>query len=258
MSKMLESIGETRAPMGIVIAGAAFAALGCRTPQMEESFDPDFGEFDGGFFDGSVGDDAGAGDLCPEGTPDLFNNSYSPYFGGEVEQSLVLVEFAHFHCPWCAEFKNIEHELWNEREDFRQRVRLYYHHFPFSYEEIWNLQALSVACQMQGMEHFWALHDWYYDRMTNDEQPSLEETLAFVEDQLQLEMTQVESVMTSEETMAYLQWDKDQGLSEGVTGTPAVFLCGEKIPNTSAGLWGDGTFEAIIDGYLYGEGGKGR
>jgi protein-disulfide isomerase len=245
---------KQRVVLSFMVVAAAVAVNGCRDPEMSQPFDPGAGEFDGGLFDDPIEDDAGSGALCPEGTPDLFNNSYSAYFGGEVSPDLVLVEFAHFHCPWCAQFKNITHALWEEREDYRERVRLYYHHFPFSYEEIWTLQSISVACQMQGMEHFWAFHDWYYDKMNNDEKPSIAESLSFVENQLQLDMTQVEEAMESEEMLAYLQWDKDQGVSQGVSGTPAVFLCGEKIPNNSSGLWGDGTFEAIIDGYLYGKG----
>ncbi|MFO8074082.1 MAG: thioredoxin domain-containing protein [Polyangia bacterium] len=240
-----------------LFAAVCAAIAGCRNPTIEESFDPDAGDFDGGdWFDTDAGDDAGAGSLCPEGTPDLFNNSYSPYIGGEESPDLVLVEFAHFHCPWCATFKDIEHDLWEKREDYRARVRLYYHHFPFSYQEIWDLQALSVAAQMQGQEYFWAFHDWYYDKMNDDERPSIDESLSYLENQLQLEMTQVEEVMASDQTMSFLQWDKDQGLAQGVSGTPSVFLCGEKIPNTNNGLWGDGTFEDIIDSYLYGTGNK--
>ena len=239
----------------LCIAALAAALPRCRAAEIEEAYEPDAGQFDGGLFEEPSGDDAGVGDLCPEDAPDLFNNSYSPYYGGEESPDLVLVEFAHFHCPWCARLKDITHALWDEREDYRQRVRFYYHHFPFSYEEIWQLQALSVAVQLQGMEHFWAFHDWYYDKLNNDEQPSVDESLAYVENQLELEMTQIEAVMESDETTSFLQWDKAQGSSLGVSGTPAVYVCGEKIPNNMNGLWGEGSLEAIIDGYLYGDGG---
>jgi protein-disulfide isomerase len=225
-----------------------FGPIGCRDPLAgdREDYIPDAGDYDAG------SDDSGPGELCPPGTPDLFHNEHSPYFGGEVSADLEIVEFAHFHCPYCVTFYELTHEIWNRRDDFRDRVRVYYHHFPFSYEESWRIQAASVAAFRQGMEHFWAMHDWFYDSMAQD--PPIErigdEAIAFAQDQLGLDMEQFLADMESPQTIDFLSWDKDQGLAAGVSGTPSVFICGQRISNNKEGLWGEGSFEAIVDSYL--------
>jgi protein-disulfide isomerase len=55
-------------------------------------------------------------------------------------------------------------------------------------------------------------------------------------------MTQFDADIADPYTYSYLSWDKAQGQAAGVTGTPSVFVCGEKIS------WGD--LESVIDGYL--------
>jgi protein-disulfide isomerase len=218
-------------------AAAAFAATtGCRLPE-EEEFDPPDGGFDAG------ADDAGPGALCPEGTPDLFNNAYNPYKYGDVAVDLEVVDFSFFKCPHCAEFAFEWEEAWANNPEFRDRVRVYYHHFPFSYASAFEVHAASVAAANQGMDAFWQLHDYIYNGLyTYSTQYGIEEIRAYCEDVLGLEMTQFEDDLVSTETYAFLNWDKEQAEAVGVGGTPSVFVCGEKISWTH--------LEEIVAGYL--------
>jgi protein-disulfide isomerase len=83
-----------------------------------------------------------------------------------------------------------------------------------------------------------------YDGMNGD--PSifyqLEDVIEFADKDLKLDMEKFNSVLGAERTSQFLDWDKQQGKDAGMTGTPSVYICGEKIS------WPD--LEAIVDGYL--------
>lgn len=212
---------------------------GCRDPFVDNPWVPDSGKFDA-----DVEDDAGPGELCPEGTQDLFNNYYSAFLGGQESVDLEVVNYSYFRCPHCASFSKLWEEIFERRADIRARVRLYYHHYPFNYESAWRLHAATVAAGNQGMENFWAVHDFIYGGILMDspEYYSEEEVIAFCDDVLNLDMDRFFDDLEDDVTYAYLQWDKDQALAQEVTGTPSVFICGSKIS------WG--SIEEKIDEYL--------
>jgi protein-disulfide isomerase len=219
----------------------ALIATGCRDPLLEGApWTPDASDFDA-----SVEDDAGPGELCPAGTKDLFNNAYSNYIGGEESVELTVSNFSYFRCPHCAHFAELSRGIWAARPDFRKRVRLYFHHYPFDNQTAWQLHACAEAAGRQGMEHFWAVHDLLYDGMNADDQKiySVEEVVEFVDDVLGLDMDQFNADRESDIMLSFLSWDKSQAQAVGVTGTPSVFICGEKI--------GWSSIEEVVDGYLY-------
>jgi len=222
--------------IGLSMAVAFASTSGCRLQ------DDNFNEPDGSGFDASV-DDAGPGAVCPPDTPDLFNNAYSPYMGGDVTVDLEVVDFSFFKCPHCADFAQHWEEIWANRPDFRERVRLYFHHYPFDFEAAWDTHAATVAAGNQGMEYFWQLHDYIFDGLYNDgHQYNLDEIRTYCAEVLLLEMTQFENDLADPYTRDFLGWDKEQAQAAGVTGTPSVFICGEKVNWTH--------LESIIDDLL--------
>jgi protein-disulfide isomerase len=93
------------------------------------------------------------------------------------------------------------------------------------------------------MENFWQAHDYILQTYLDEgNHVTAAEVRTYCEDVLQLEMTQFDADIADPYTYSYLSWDKAQGQAAGVTGTPSVFVCGEKIS------WGD--LESVIDGYL--------
>jgi hypothetical protein len=217
------------------------AVAGCRDPLLDDEYwTPDASDFDA-----SIVDDAGPGELCPPGTENLFNNAYSHYLGGEESVELAVSNFSYFRCPHCAHFAELSHGIWAAREDFRKRVRLYFHHFPFDNLTAWQLHACAEAAGRQGMENFWAVHDLIYDGMNAESVKvySIDEIVAFVDDVLNLDMDQFNADRESDVMLSFLVWDKSQGQAVGVSGTPSVFVCGQKI--------GWSSVEEVVAGYLY-------
>ncbi len=220
-----------------IISFAMALSLGCRTAN--DDTEPDANNnFD-------AGHDTDTGQLigCPDGSPDPFNSQLSPYFGGEESVDLEVIEFADFRCSHCANYAEDVDALWAKREDYRKRVRFYFHHFCRTSTPK-GIHAATRAAHLQGMEHFWSMHDYIFDGM-NADPPVVyteEQLRTYAQDVLGLDMAQYDADVANPTTIDYLNWDKQQAKDEGVTGTPAVFICGKKIQR-----W---KIEEIIDGYL--------
>jgi protein-disulfide isomerase len=217
----------------------AICAIGCRDPEMDE-WNPDGGPFDAGE------DDAGPGELCPATAPDLFNNAYSPYIGGEETVDLEVVHFSYFRCPHCADFSELAHDVWQSNPEFMDRVRLYFHHYPFTGETAWKVHASTVAAHNQGLEHFWAMHDYIFAGALADPKVLYDpaDLRDYAESTLGLNMIQFDADMEDgSATYGFLEWDKAQGQAAGVSGTPKVFICGQKL-----GSWSG--VEDAVNSYL--------
>jgi protein-disulfide isomerase len=217
----------------------AASVAGCRNPVKAEPWAPDAGEFD------AAPDDAGPGELCPPDTPDLFNNAHSPYFGGEQQVELEVVNFSFFRCPHCANFAEWAREEWATNDEYRDRVRVFFHHFPFSSEIYWEIHAATVAAANQGMDNFWAMHDYLYDGMNAEPEVKYEpdELREFADQELGLDMEQYDADVVSAVTYGYLEWDRAQLESLGYSSTPSIFVCGEKL-----GGWT--SLDETLDSYL--------
>jgi protein-disulfide isomerase len=233
-----------------LIVGACAIALGagvggCRftddtwTNPSDTDFDSSVPSWDSG-----VDDDGGVGFACPEGSPDLFDNEFSPFIGGEESIDIVVVDFSFFKCPHCADFAAFWEGIWADRPDYRAHVRFYFHNFPFDYDSAWQVHAAAYAASNQGLDNFWALHDYIFSSLHDDGVTvSIDDIEAYCQDTLQLDMTQFEEDLVDPNTMSFLTWDKQQGVDAGVTGTPSVFVCGEKVSGWSH-------IEEAIDSYL--------
>lgn len=217
--------------------GLLCCICGC-TSQELESWEPEFIAFDAG------PDDAGPGALCPQGTRDLFNNSHSPYFGGEDSVELEVVSIANFTCPHCATFAEETRNLWNTRPEFKSYVRLYFHHLPWGGKEVWETHGATVAAANQSMAGFWSMHDFIYGGVLSSSYYSQSDLVSFAADNLKLDMDRFTADMDSDRTFGFLNWEKTHLNSLGVHGTPTVFICGKEVERNLV--------EVTIDAYLSG------
>ena len=200
------------------------SAIHCRDPLFEDSL-----RYEG--YDPSE-PGAGPAPLCPPESRQTINNSISPYLGGEVAPELVVEVFSFFRCPSCANLAAAIDEIWQRRADFRQRVRVYFHHYPlYEHETAMRLHAATIAAQAQGMGNFWQMHDYIFAGLNSDNITlyTPEDLYVFARDVLHLDMVQYEQTVNSNETIQSIFWDKEQGEDLGMVGTPGVFMCGKKV-----------------------------
>ncbi len=166
---------------------------------------------------------------CPEGYEDGFDNSASPYIGGTEEVLVTVSMSTDFHCPWCA---LLAENLASFHDDSKREkyARIYYHHFPLDqHEDVLPIHKAAVAVQNQSNEGFWSVHDEVFARELDDDRMTIEELVDFVDTNTSIDMAQFDLDRASEETVDFLENEKDQALKQGLTGTPSVWVCGIKI-----------------------------
>lgn len=192
-------------------------------------------------------DPPGPGALCPEGSPDPFNNGQSPYLGGDDAVDLEVVAFQYFCCPYCSDLAADVAELWADDPEYQSRVRFFFHHYPFTEDMAWIIHGAAVAGFNQDHQAFWALHDLMYFEYPGCVGFEPDDMVAYADEVLGLDMDLFLADMESLETQAFLEWDKSQGQSQGVAGTPKLFICGEMLES-----WHD--LQETVDFYLEGGG----
>jgi predicted DsbA family dithiol-disulfide isomerase len=166
---------------------------------------------------------------CPDGFSDLFDNSMAPYIGGDQEVLVEVSISSDFHCPFCRMLA-FDLETFFEDPDHLDYVRLYFHHYPLSmHPDSMAIHMASVAAANQSMDKFWLLHDEIFTRESQNDRMTIEEVVAFAQNVLELDMEQFEADRVSQETADFIQADKEQAISQGLTGTPTVWVCGSKI-----------------------------
>jgi protein-disulfide isomerase len=192
--------------------------ISCRPDDPSESFPDDIDGFDASLPDGSVAEPVAA---CMEEEP-RFNNNLSPAIGGNVSVDVEVVHFSSFYCHYCAQFAAYSDSLWRTRTDFQDRARIYFHHASYRFRH-----RAAVAAFNQGEDYFWKLHGFIFSRMLSDTVISDDDIIAYVRDELKLDMTRFNTDLSSDETYSFLKWDIIQGAKAGVSATPTLFVCGE-------------------------------
>ena len=221
---------------GLVIF-LSVAFLGCREPKSYQETFPEYVEdFDASLPDGGEPAPAAA---CSEGAAYEFNNNFSPYFGGESSIEAEVVHFSSFYCSHCAEFAAYTAARWDNRPEYMENVRTYFHHATFAFRH-----RAAVAAYNQGATYFWKLHDYIYVKMLQGSGPSDSQIVSYAES-LGLDMDRFETDIEADETYAFLKWDANQGFAADMEnkGTPTVFVCGETVD-----YWPD--VEDMIDEHL--------
>jgi protein-disulfide isomerase len=122
-------------------------------------------------------------------------------------------------------------------EKYPQKVKEVFMNFPVrSHKYAETAARAALAADKQGK--FWEFHDKLFENANqlNDEK------VRDIAKELNLNMEQFEKDWQSEETLAKVRSDIDQGSRIGVRGVPAVFINGRQLKQRS--LEG---FSAIID-----------
>lgn len=143
------------------------------------------------------------------------------YFGPE-DARVTLVEYGDFECPPCG---RLHGDLKKLKEEYGDRVRFVFEHFPL--ESIHpNARAASRAAWCAGeQDEFWGMHDALFE-----DQRSLDQA-AFLRhaESLGLDRQTFTSCLASEAADAAVDRDLADGRSVGVGGTPSLFVNGRRI-----------------------------
>jgi protein-disulfide isomerase len=157
--------------------------------------------------------------------------SHTSHRIGPVRSIATITEYLDFECPYCAE---AEGPIRRVMDAFEGEVSLVVRHFPLTdvHERAMEAALASEAAGLQGK--FWEMHDLLFQYQ---EDLSMD-TIRVLAQRLELNLEQFDRDRESAGCRSRVDQDMNRAESEGVDGTPTVFVNGKK-------LIGGVTFEAL-------------
>lgn len=162
-----------------------------------------------------------------------------PYLGPE-DAPVTIVEFTDYECPFCTQhFRETLPQLLSEYEGTLKYVVL---NFPISRIHPFAQQAGEAAECAHDQGRFWEYHDTLFQSQGALDVQSLK---SYAED-LGLDTEIFNTCLDSGAKTQLVLDDIQNGLTYGVSGTPAFFINGQIL----VGAWPFDRFQTLIDAAL--------
>ncbi|HJX60961.1 MAG TPA: DsbA family protein [Dehalococcoidia bacterium] len=164
---------------------------------------------------------------------------------GPEDAPVTIIEFSDFQCPFCSRFFT---ETYPQiRQEYEGQVRFVYRDFPLTslHENAQKAGEAGECADEQGK--FWDYHDTLFNNASALDDASLKGYAS----QLGLDSGTFDQCLDSGKYTEEVQKDYQEGISYGVTGTPAFFINGV----TLIGAQPYANFKAAIDAALQEAGG---
>lgn len=173
--------------------------------------------------------------------------SDSDHVLGNKNAKVTVIEFADFRCPFCERFyQQAEGQLLKEYVN-TGKARFIFKHYAFlGPQSTWASEAAECAAE-QGK--FWEYHNWLYNNQapeSNLAYYSKANLTKYAGQVSGINTGQFAACLNSDKYASRVSADLSQGQAAGVTGTPTVFINGQKI----VGAQPYASFKAVIDGFL--------
>lgn len=144
------------------------------------------------------------------------------------EEQIVLTEFSDYQCPACAAYHPVVEKL---KEDFGERLKVEYRHFPLNSHRYSFLAARAAeAAKNQGK--FLEMHNKLFDNQHTWSRSGNPQVI-FVNyaREIGLDLDRFKDDLNSGDTQKKVMEEKKRGQTLGVNATPTFFIDGEKVEN---------------------------
>ncbi len=173
--------------------------------------------------------------------PPLAEVSYDPArVRGNAKARVTIVEFSDFQCPFCVRAQPTLREVLARYGD---RVKLAYRDFPLHQIHPQAQMGAEAARCAGDQGKFWEYHDLLFQ---GPGQPLDQPALADHAQKLQLDAPKFESCLAAGRHRAAVERDLQDGVTAGVSGTPAFFVNGVLL----SGAQPLSAFQKVIDAEL--------
>ena len=142
---------------------------------------------------------------------------------GPEDAPVTIVEFSDFECPFCQ--RSAEEVLPLILEQYPEQVRLVYRDFPLTQIHPQALPAALASECADDQGKFWEYHDLLFANQSALDDASLKAYAA----QVGLDEAVFDQCYTSQEHLDEVGGDYQDGITYGVSGTPAFFVNGLRI-----------------------------
>jgi len=142
---------------------------------------------------------------------------------------LEIVEFSDFQCPFCQRFFNEAYKEIKSKYIDTGKAKLVFRHFPLSSFHV-NAQKAAEAAECANKQNkFPEYHDVLFEKGQADGTGLAVFDLKQYAKDLGLNTAKFNSCLDNGETADIVKKDIEDGGKAGVTGTPTIFINGEKI-----------------------------
>jgi protein-disulfide isomerase len=158
----------------------------------------------------------------PSGNTPVSVDAKTDHILGNNKAPVTIVEFSDFQCPFCERFAPTVKKVVN---DYKDKVRLVYKHFPLDSSHPWaRPAALASECAAE-QGKFWEYHDALFARQ--DEFSA--DFWGKLASELKLNTGKFNDCVQSEKYENKVQSDYQQGLAAGARGTPHTVINGTPV-----------------------------
>src|SRR5687767_446804 len=140
---------------------------------------------------------------------------------GEATAPIVILVFSDFECPYCARVEPILEEV---RKTFQKEVQVVFKHNPLPIHPRAPL-AHEAAAEAGRQGKFWEMHDLLFANQRELELPHL---VARAE-KLGLDVAAFRNALETRVHRAAIERDAAEARALGVTGTPTLFVAGQRL-----------------------------
>ena len=144
---------------------------------------------------------------------------------GSANESIKLLEYGDYECPFCAEAQPIIKEIQRRLGD---GLLFAFRNFPLTNIHPYAEHAAEAAEAAGAQENFWGMHDILFENQTALD----DEDLAAYAAELGLDETRLIREVASSAYAPRIREDFKSGVRGGVNGTPTFFINGERYDGT--------------------------
>lgn len=140
----------------------------------------------------------------------------------KVSSPVIVEEYGDYQCPPCGQ---LYPQLKQLEAEYGDQIRIVFHHFPLVKMHKNALLAAHTAEAARNQNKFWEMHDLLYRNQKEwSEQEDARPIFESYARKLNLNMDQFSNDLGSNVIDQRIAADIQRGASQGVTGTPTVFL----------------------------------
>ncbi len=144
---------------------------------------------------------------------------------GDPDAPITIVEYSDFQCPFCKRF--FDNTLPSIMQDWidEGKAKLYYKHFPLNQIHPQAQKAAEAAECALDQDKFWEMHDKIFE---NQGAIGVADLKKYAEES-GLDAEQFNECLDGGAKAAIVNEHLQEGIANGVTGTPSFFVNGQNI-----------------------------
>lgn len=188
----------------------------------------------------------------------IITGTYADHVFGNATSKIVLVEYGDYQCPYCGQAYP---KMKTINQLYKDQVAIIFRNYPLINSHPNALASATAAEAAAKQGKFWEMHDMLYQNQDAWVNASADQRDAYFVDYAKSIGINVDTFKSDELTATVadkISFDQALGNKQGVSGTPAFYINGKALDQTTSGniINGDGTkLEALLDSMIKKNGG---